>query len=368
MQLLSIKRLTLSHFRNYPSLRLDLTPQPVVITGSNGAGKTNILEAISFLSPGRGLRNAKLHEIDNQTQQEPWAVATIVESMHGTRDIGTGRMEAKRIVKIDGQTMRGQTELPTLFSVIWLTPQMDQMFISGAALRRKFLDRLVFNFDPDHASQVARYEYAMRERARLLKTPHPDSEWLTVLEHKMAETGIAIAASRKQTVEYLQQTIDNTVSPFPKAALSLAGDCEEALGTMPALEVEASLKEQLMWLRRKDAQTGHTNAGIHRSDLIVIHNEKQMPAELCSTGEQKALLISIILAEAKTRISWRHSVPVLLLDEIIAHLDSYRREALFADILAMKAQAWITGTDITLFSELKNHAQFLHIEQGKIVG
>jgi DNA replication and repair protein RecF len=369
MNILSLERLTLSYFRNYPSLRLELSPQPVIITGNNGAGKTNILEAVSFLSPGRGLRSSSLQEIDMQGGGHPWAVASVVHSTDGLREIGTGRLDSagnKRLVKIDGQLMRGQTELSALFSVIWLTPQMDQIFISASALRRRFLDRLVFNFDPNHAQHMARYDHSMRERARLLKEPRPDPEWLTILEHKMAEMGGAIAASRRQTVEYLQQTINSTTSPFPKAGLALLGEIETALGKSPALEVEDYFRRELARLRSHDAMSGRTNLGIHRSDLSVTHSEKNMPAALCSTGEQKALLISIILAEAKARITWRHSVPVLLLDEIIAHLDSERREALLADILSMNAQAWITGTDERLFSELKNHAQFMRIEEGTL--
>jgi DNA replication and repair protein RecF len=368
MQILSLQRLTLSHFRNYASLRLDLTPQPVIITGCNGAGKTNILEAVSLLSPGRGLRNAALPEIDTQNGGMPWALATIAHTADGMREIGTGRMEgaSKRIIKVDGQVMRGQTELASLLSVIWLTPQMDQIFIAASSLRRRFLDRLVLNFDPSHASHIARYEHAMRERARLLRVPRPDPQWLTILEQKMAAMGVTIAASRRQTVDYLTHTIATATSPFPKAQLALQGEVEEALEYKPALEVEEFFAARLLQLRPLDAQSGRTNMGIHRSDLAVTHGGKHIAAEFCSTGEQKALLISIILAEARARISWRQSVPILLLDEIIAHLDQSRRTALFDEILSMQAQSWITGTDETLFNPLKNSAQFLQIEDGRI--
>lgn len=376
---LSISRLYLSNFRNYETLQLRLSPDPIVIIGSNGAGKTNILEAISFLSPGRGLRNARLNEIDRKTMQDtaPWAVSASVNTTEDTWEIGTGRAiinnntseeTNKRIVKLDGKPLKSHTELAAFLSVIWLTPQMDPLFLSTASGRRRFLDRLVYNFDSSHAAHMVAYEYARAERSKLLKERRHDSAWLTILERKMAETGVAIAASRMQSIEYVQQSIHNASSIFPKAILSIEGTLEQALNTSPALEVEEKFCHELAAFRPLDAASGRTNAGIHRSDLIVYHQEKQMPAVNCSTGEQKALLLSIILAEARARVAWHKSVPILLLDEVVAHLDDKRRRALFAEIEALGAQVWMTGTDRILFEGIKAQAQMLQIENGKVLG
>lgn len=365
----AISRLVLTQFRNYESLRLDVGPQPLVLTGANGAGKTNILEAISFLSPGRGVRGIKLNEADKDGRY-PWGVAaTVIQGVYDVQ-IGTGRDASvasnKRIVKIDGEKMRGQAELARMFSVMWLTPQMDGIFIAGSSERRRFLDRLVYNFDGEHASRVYSYEHTVRERARLLQNGG-DAAWVAVLEHKMAEKSIAVAAARLETVDILHQSIQHAPTVFPKADIAVEGAVENLLlEGMSALEAEERLKQKLFEARIYDAQTGRTHIGCHRSDFVVRHVEKNMPAALCSTGEQKALLLSIILAEARAKAIWKNSVPVLLLDEVVAHLDEVRRAALFDEFLAMGAQVWLTGTDVPLFEALQGKAQFLSVNNGVV--
>ncbi len=374
----SIAKLVLSNFRNYNNLSLELNNSPVVISGPNGSGKTNILEAISFLSPGRGLRNIKLDEADRKlvlnnstaTKIEPWAVAAWLQSGANSAHIGTGRdvssLANKRIIKIDGNVIRGQGELAGAFSVMWLTPQMDGIFLATASERRKFLDRLVYNFNPEHASLVYSYEYCMRERAKLLQD-NGDKSWLAVLEAKMAEKAVAIAIARNDAVSIIQAAIYNAPSAFPKADLKIEGMVESLVLSSPALEVEELLKRQMQGSRANDTRCGRTLIGTHRSDLQVTEISKNMPARLCSTGEQKALLLAIILAEARAKAMWKNNIPVLLLDEVVAHLDIDRRNALFDEFIAMNAQVWMTGTDVSLFTDLKGKAQFFTVTDNKVL-
>jgi DNA replication and repair protein RecF len=368
-EILSVECLDLHNFRNYPKFNCQFQAKPIIITGANGIGKTNILEAISFLSPGRGLRNAKLDEIGHKNQDiyAPWSIKTVINSKYGLLEIVTnyitqaGDNVAKRQIKINNQPSKSHAELAKIFSVIWLTPQMDPIFISGSSNRRRFIDRLVYNFDAEHATRVTCYENVMRQRAKLLKKNLRDVLWLKSLEQTMAETAVAIAAARVQTVEYLQAMINMDSGPFPKAIITMQGELEQKVATVPSVLIEEQFRIRLEQLRETDFFTGRTNAGIHRSDLLVYHCAKNIEAAKCSTGEQKALLLSILLAEAKARIKWKSSVPVLLLDEVVAHLDAERREALFGEILAINAQCWITGTDKAVFSSLKNYAQFVEL-------
>lgn len=366
----SLSKVILSDFRNYSNLSIELNSSPVVITGANGSGKTNILEAISLLSPGRGLRSIKLDEADRRDERPlPWAIAAWIECGGDEIQIGTGRdtsgIANKRIVKIDGNVIRGQAELAHAFSVMWLTPQMDGLFLAASSMRRKFLDRLVYNFNPEHASLVYSYEYSMRERAKLLQG-NCDKNWLSVLEAKMAEKSVAIAIARVDAINIIQDAIYKAPSAFPKAEIKIEGFVEGIVGASPALEVEELLKQKLHDARTTDSRTGRTSIGTHRSDLIVTHIQKNMPAELCSTGEQKALLLAIILAEARAKATWKNNVPVLLLDEVVAHLDITRRNALFDEFIAIGAQVWMTGTDTSLFEDLKGKAQFLEVNDGVI--
>jgi DNA replication and repair protein RecF len=369
---LAVTRLSLTDFRCYPSARLDLDPRPVVLTGPNGAGKTNLLEALSFLTPGRGLRRSRLSEIDRrqpraETAEGPWAVAASVATPQGEVRIGTGRDAAsesgeRRLVRIDGVPAKSQAVLAAHVNLVWLTPQMDRLFLEGASARRRFLDRLVFGFDPDHAGRVAAYEHAMRERNRLLRNGPADASWLAALEDGMSRHGVAIAAARRDTAERLDAAAAEGVGPFPRPRLTLAGTVETWLDEgAPALAVEDRLRERLVVSRRQDAESGTTAAGPHRTDLMVEHGGTGMAAGHCSTGEQKALLIAILLAHARLQTDLHGAPPLMLLDEVAAHLDVQRRSALFGEIEAMAAQAWLTGTDESLFAPLDGKAQFFGV-------
>jgi DNA replication and repair protein RecF len=376
----SVTRLALTDFRGYGAARLVLEPRPVVLTGPNGAGKTNLLEAVSFLAPGRGLRRARLGEIDRRVPPArpsvlppgPWAVAATVTGPRGTTELGTGRDAAsdtgeRRLVQIDGNASRSQAALAEHLCVIWLTPQMDRLFTEAASARRRFLDRLVYGFDPAHAHRVSAYEQAMRERARLLAGDRPpDPAWLKALEARMAEHGIAVAAARRETVARLDEAARPTDGAFPAARLALADEVAALLEAMPALAAEEQFAARLAEARRADAAAGITTVGPHRADLAATHGDSHMPAPQCSTGEQKALLIGIVLAFARLMARRRGEVPILLLDEVAAHLDAARRDALFAEIAAARGQAWLTGTEKALFDGMASTAQFLTVADAVI--
>jgi DNA replication and repair protein RecF len=358
---LAVTQIRLTNFRSYSSGALAAGGAPVVLAGPNGAGKTNLLDAISLLSPGRGLRGSKLSEHTRKGPAEPgtalWAVAASVMRDGEIYEIGTGlivspgsgeRRSEKRQVRLNGAPAASSADLGDIVQMLWLTPAMDRLFIEGASGRRRFLDRLVLGFDPGHARVATRYETAMRERARLLKYGPRDPAWLDALEAEMAEAGLLLATARIATVERLNAALAQRghAGAFPSAHLSLADDT-----------TTQDLREHLARARIRDAEAGRTTVGPHLADLTVRHTQKRADARDCSTGEQKALLISIILADAweLARMRGGHA-PLLLLDEVAAHLDSMRRAALFEEILALGAQAWMTGTDIEIFSPLKSHA------------
>ena len=370
-----VTRLVLTNFRNYRVARLTLGTEPVVLTGPNGAGKTNLLEALSFLAPGRGLRGAKLTEIDRRPgsgcegPDSGWAIAAVVATRHGTLRVGTGRDSAaseRRVVRIDGEPARSQAALGERLGVVWLTPLMDRLFLEGPSGRRRFLDRLVFGFDPAHASRVNAYEQALRERSRILRDGPVDPAWLAALEEVMAEQGVAVAAGRRETVQRLDRACAEAEGPFPRARLMLLGTVEGWLDVMPALAAEAEFASALAGNRQSDAQIGGATIGPHRSDLAVELAEKGIAAEFASTGEQKALLISIVLAHATLQRVIRGEPPLLLLDEIAAHLDAGRRAALFEALLRLESQVWLTGTDEALFARLRYQAQFLSVNDGTL--
>ncbi len=373
-----VTRLVLTDFRNYREARLTLGTTSVVLTGPNGAGKTDLLEAVSFLAPGRGLRGAKLTEIDRRQRTEcggssrGWAVAAVVATRRGTLRIGTGHdvgpqpTGERRIVRIDGEPARGQAVLGERLGVVWLTPSMDRLFLEGPSGRRRFLDRLVLGLDPAHASHVAAYEQALRERSRLLRDGPADSAWFAALEKVMAERGVVVAAARRDAVQQLDRVCAEAEGPFPRARLRLIGTVEDWLEAMPALAAEAKLASALAANRQADAQAGGALIGPHRSDLAVSLADKGIAAELASTGEQKALLISILLAHAGLQRAVRGEPPLLLLDEIAAHLDASRRAALFDALLRLDSQAWLTGTDEALFAPLRCQAQFLSVRDGNL--
>lgn len=363
----AVTRLTLTDFRSYARLRVDIASTPVVLTGPNGAGKTNVLEALSFLAPGKGLRRAKLTEPNRRAggvDAGQWAVAATVEARSCAHMIGTGReadaTAERRSVRVNGGTA-SQKDLSALLSLVWVTPEMDRLFMDGPSARRRFLDRLVFGFDPEHAGRVAAYEHVLRERARLLAEGSTDAAWLDALEDGLARHGIAVAAARAQTVARLDRAAGEGIGPFPAARIAMAGDLDRWLEDMPALAAEDRLRETLRGARAHDAQAGGAIAGPHRADLAVRFVAKDRPAHECSTGEQKALLLSIILGVARELCHERGEPPVLLLDEVVAHLDGARRAALFDELAVLGVQAWLTGTDDELFAGLRGRAQFFRV-------
>lgn len=378
----SVVRLVLTDFRGYARARLAIEPGLAVLVGPNGAGKTNLLEALSFLAPGKGLRRAKLSEIDRRataappgaaTQDRPgaWAVAATVTGPAGEFDVGTGRdidseSGERRHLRIDGVPAKSQQDLSERLAVAWLTPQMDRLFADAASGRRRFLDRLVTGFDPGHWSRLLAYERAMRERARLLREGAADPSWLKALEEIMAENGVALAAARLEAVARLAAACADATGPFPRAGLAIEGAVEHWLGSMPALAAEEAFRAALHDSRGLDRDSGVTQTGPHRSDLLARHLGTGEAAALCSTGEQKALLIAIVLAYARLLALRRGSAPVLLLDEVTAHLDAARRSALFQALRALGAQCWLAGTDTALFAELKGHAQFFAVADAAV--
>lgn len=365
---LAVRRLELEDFRNYRRLRLELGAMPVVLHGDNGAGKTNLLEAVSLLAPGRGLRRARLKELDREGGEAPWRVASTVDGHGGPADIATARDPdaERRAVEADGQSLKSQTGLGEFVSLVWLTPAMDRLFSESASGRRRFLDRLVLAIDPEHAARVAAFERALRERSHLLRAGRRDPAWLGAIEQRMAEAAVAVAAARRELVQDLDATLAEAPYPFPRPRLALDGEVEGWLDTMPALAAEQRLAEALAASRAQDAETGGASLGPHRSDLLATDAMRGEPAQRSSTGRQKAFLISIVLAEARLRQARHGDLPILLLDEVTAHLDPRRRAELLAALAELGAQAWLTGTDAQLFAPIARAAQVFHVVNGAL--
>jgi DNA replication and repair protein RecF len=369
----AVRRLTLTGFRCYGRLRLALGPEPVVLTGPNGAGKTNLLEAVSFLTPGRGLRRARLAEVAALGTDAGWAVAASVQSAGQTVAIGTGGAggegEAKRMVRMDGQPLRTLSDLGRVLPVLWLTPAMDRLFVEGASHRRRFLDRMVNALDAGHAERSAAYARAMRQRLALLKDGRRDDAWLSALEAVMAAQGVAVAAARGDWRHRLAPMAAEGHGPFPGCALELIGGLESELAAgAAALSAEDGFRERLRANRNLDAAAGTTTEGPHKSDLSVVHLGKDMPAHLASTGEQKALLIGLVLAQARVLTRGDAPPPVLLLDEVAAHLDGERRAALYDLLAGFPGQSWLTGTDAALFAPMRGRARFLAVDNAALTG
>lgn len=372
----AVKNLRLFRFRGYEDVQMNLGSQTIVLTGPNGAGKTNILEALSFLAPGRGLRHAKLEDVTRHGTPPPhkWGISAEISTPYGPTQIGTGLdpHSNRRIVKIDGDVQKGQNSLSDYLSAVWVTPQMDRLFLDGNAMRRRFLDQVIFNFEPAHMGRLNRYEKTMRERSRLLRDLGPDNAdptWLSSLEIIMAETALSIAAARLIMVERLQKAcIENHLHTdiFPLPHIRIEGWVETQLESHSALEVEDMFKHALQQSRPRDAIIGGAEHGTHRSDFMVWHKGHNIIADQCSTGEQKGLLMAITLAHARLVKAEKGTAPLLLLDEMVAHLDEHRRQTLFDMVLSLGGQCWMTGTDKDSFAPLKNTAQFLDIENAAI--
>lgn len=363
-----ITSLTLTNFRNYSHSEFHFTGNPVVIVGKNGAGKTNILEALSLFSPGRGLRRASLGEMQcREAAPNSWSVSALLERDGVSTRFGTGLevLESgteRRILRIDGQPERSQGTLLEYLSLLWITPAMGHMFSEGGTVRRRFLDRLVYGFDPEHASRIAAYEHHTRERGRLLSRPQPDPAWLSVLEQKMAEYSVAIAAARRMAIDHLALMLAEAHGSFPAARLVLKGLAEEALEAgQEALAIEEEIAARLAAARGMDAMNRRASVGAHKAKFEAWLMEKQTEAAQCSTGEQKALLLSILIAQARAVAQWRGFPPVLLLDEVVAHLDENRRRELFAELHAIGAQTFLTGTDAADFSAAGEAAQIVQV-------
>ncbi|MBS0361878.1 MAG: DNA replication/repair protein RecF [Proteobacteria bacterium] len=373
----ALTRLTLTDFRSYERAELGLDGRPVFLVGPNGAGKTNLLEAISLFTPGRGLRGSSLTEVGRrlpgETQGRAWAVAATVSADGEETPVGTGVEQpgaARRTVRIAGETVP-PGRLAEHLRQVWLTPAQDRLFLEGAAERRRFFDRLTFAAIPRHAAHAQAYDRAQRERMRLLtdETQAPDPAWLDALEARLAEAGALMAEARATTLAALQAEIDGRGErPFPQARLSLTGEWEQMAGQGAEIaDIEARLARALAEARPRDAAAGRALTGPHRGDLSVIHAEKDRPAAECSTGEQKALILNLVLAQA-ARLAKRSigaaadPTPILLLDEVSAHLDARRRAALFDEIEALKLQAFLTGTDDHLFAGLEGRAQGFRVE------
>lgn len=372
-----VERIRLTDFRNYISLSLDLDARPLVLTGHNGSGKTNLLEAVSLLTPGRGLRRAAFAELSrHDSTTGGWAVAARIHGLSGSAEIGTGLSGeggvSGRIVRLDGAPLRGSGVLGDHMRALWLIPAMDGLFTGAAGDRRRFFDRLIQSLDPGYRNTLSRFEQAMRQRNRLLETGAPSQAEFEGLEMQMAETGVAIAAARLEIIERLRaktstEGMEHNDSPFPWATLALEGTLETLLEREAALDVEDIYLDILSKARPRDTLAKRTLEGPHRSDILVGHGPKAMPARSCSTGEQKALLTGLVLSHA--RLVKQQSLgraPLILLDEIAAHLDELRRAALFEEILELGAQAWMTGTDAELFSALGDEARFVTLENGGI--
>ena len=372
---LFLSRLRLSDFRSWQVLDASFDASLICIAGENGAGKTNLLEAISLLAPGRGLRGARMAEFGRQQAGAglPWAVAGRFETRLGAMDIGTGSdpegHSERRVYRLDGQAVRSQAMLAERVAAVWITPQMDRLFQEGASGRRRFLDRLVWALEPGHAREVAAHDSAMAERNRLLGEGRADPSWLAGLEDAMARHAVAVAAARRALMLRLNAELvaGRATGAFPAARLEIACPILGALAETPAVAVEDALRQGLAADRRRDAAAGGAARGAHKADLSLIHMPKSISAEFCSTGEQKALLVSVVLAHATLIAEARGFAPLLLLDEVAAHLDPVRREALFAALAGLPAQVFMTGTDLEVFAPLAGLGRLFSAGDGKLI-
>ncbi len=369
-----IHRLSLTNFRSYRAASLETSADMVALVGPNGAGKTNCIEAISFLSPGRGLRRATLEDVANNEGDGSWAVSTTVEGEVGLATLGTGidppieGASISRRCRIDREPVGSAAAFGDHLRMVWLTPAMDQLFMGAASERRRFFDRLVLAIDKDHNGRVSALERSLRSRNRLLENRSSDGHWLDAVERETAELAVAVAAMRSETATRLAAMLHarGQSSAFPSAIIALDGWMEQALTSEPATAVEDRYRAILRDNRPRDAAAGRTLDGPHLTDLQVIYAPKNMPARDASTGEQKALLIGLILAHATLVAEMTGITPLLLLDEIVAHLDPDRRKSLFGELSTLGAQVWMTGADPAAFVDLGPMGELFDVVQGRI--
>jgi DNA replication and repair protein RecF len=370
-----IHRLTLTHFRNYRAASLQTRSDVVVLVGPNGAGKTNCIEAISFLSPGRGLRRATLEDVADNQGDGSWAVSAEVEGALGLATLGTGIdapgadiSATSRRCRIDREPVTSAAAFGDHLRMVWLTPSMDGLFLGPALERRRFFDRLVLAIDSEHSARVSALDRSLRSRNRLLEVRNYDDHWCDAIERETAELAVAVAAMRGQTVTKLAAMLRarGETSPFPSALIMLDGWMENALMSESATSVEDRYREILRNNRARDAIAGRTLDGPHLTDLQVIYAPKNMPARDASTGEQKALLIGLVLAHASLVAEMTGITPLLLLDEVVAHLDPDRRTALFDELSRLGAQVWMTGADPAAFSDIGASAEVFAVDSGRI--
>ncbi|WP_419729010.1 DNA replication/repair protein RecF [Lichenicola sp.] len=373
-----LARLVLTDFRNYQSLHWSVGSRITVITGPNGSGKTNLLEAVSLLVPGRGLRGARITDLPRHGSAH-WAVAARLERAGESLDIGTGTVAdgppGRRVFRLDGQPVRNRGEVAQRLSAVWLTPQMDRLFIEGPSGRRRFLDRLVLSLEPGHAREVAAHDEAMQGRNRLLASGHADAAWLGALEASMARHAVAVSAARRSLVGRLnaratasgdQAGVAATHEGFPAARLALSCAVADRLQDEPALAVEDWLRDALAAARATDARAGGATLGAHRADLLLSDLLTGRPAATASTGQQKALLLGVVLAHAVLIAGLHGDAPLLLLDEPLVHLDATRREALFRALAELESHVLLTGTDGAPFAPLQGVAGYVRAEQGRL--
>ncbi len=371
-----VRRLSLTNFRSYHAAQIDVGAGPVVLVGPNGAGKTNLIEAISFLAPGRGLRRATLEDVAFSEGDGGWAVSTEIEGALGLATLGTGieppigeDTPHSRKCRIDREPVASAAAFADHLRVIWLIPAMDALFNGPASERRRFLDRLVLAVDAEHTTRVSALERSLRSRNRLLEDARPDPHWLDAVEHETAELAVAVTALRVETVGRLQRTLaarNDPASLFPAAEIALDGWMEKLVAHHPAVEIEDRYRAVLKENRARDAAAGRTLDGPHLTDLAVGHAGKGIAAADASTGEQKALLIGLVLAHAGLLAEMSGFAPLLLLDEVIAHLDPLRRAALYAELEKLGAQVWMTGADAAQFAEIEARAEVFEVSPGQV--
>jgi DNA replication and repair protein RecF len=371
---MTVLRLTLNNYRNYHAASLEIGAKTIVLVGPNGAGKTNLIEAISFFAPGRGLRRANLDEVAFSEGDGSWAVAAEIEGALGLATLGTGierpledGATVLRKCRIDREPVGSAAAFADHLRVVWLVPAMDTLFVGAPSERRRFLDRLALAVDAEHGSRVNALERSLRSRNRLLEETRPDTHWLDAVEHETAEIAVAVAGQRVETVRRLEAVLaSRRASAFPPAEIALDGWMEKLIPEHPAIEIEERYRAVLRDNRVRDAAAGRTSDGPHLTDLKVTYAHKGIAAADASTGEQKALLIGLVLAHGRLIAEMTGFAPILLLDEIVAHLDPARRAALHVELAQLGGQVWMTGADPGLFAEVGDDAMIIEVASGRL--